>query len=76
MRTVQMTLEVELLTRVDEAVAALGTSRSAFTRQALEQALARLQEAALEAKHREGYERQPVVEGEFSDWHDEQVWPD
>lgn len=76
MRTVQMTLEEDLLTEVDEAVERLDTSRSAFTRQALQQSLARLKEKELEARHRAGYERHPVEPGEFSDWHDEQVWPE
>ncbi len=76
MRTVQMTLEEDLLAEVDKATARLRTSRSAFTRQALQQALARLEETELEARHRAGYERHPAEPGEFSDWHDEQVWPD
>lgn len=76
MRTVQMTLDDELLADVDRAVAQAGTSRSAFTREALQLALARLRETELEARHRAGYERHPVEPGEFSLWHDEQVWPD
>lgn len=76
MRTVQMTLEEDLLQRVDAAVERLGTSRSAFTRAALAQCLKRMQEADLEARHRAGYERFPAEPGEFSDWHDEQVWPE
>jgi hypothetical protein len=31
---------------------------------------------ALEKKHREGYRLKPVEPGEFSDWEDEQVWPE
>ncbi|MDX2000573.1 MAG: ribbon-helix-helix domain-containing protein [Thermoanaerobaculia bacterium] len=76
MRTVQMTLEEDLLDRVDAAVLQLGTSRSAFTREALARSLERLREAELEARHRAGYERFPPEPGEFSDWHDEQVWPE
>jgi len=30
----------------------------------------------LERKHREGYLLKPVKPGEFSDWEDEQVWPE
>jgi hypothetical protein len=30
----------------------------------------------LERKHREGYLLKPVEPGEFSDWEDEQVWPE
>ena len=31
--------------------------------------------AEKEQRHREGYARNPVQPGEFSDWEDEQVWP-
>lgn len=74
MRTVQMTLDPELVAAVDRAARQLGTSRSAFTREALRAALRRLQERALEQKHREGYRRRPVRRGEFSGWEAEQVW--
>lgn len=74
MRTVQMTLDPELVAAVDRAARQLGTSRSAFAREALRAALRRLQERALEQKHREGYRRKPVRRSEFSDWEAEQVW--
>jgi metal-responsive CopG/Arc/MetJ family transcriptional regulator len=76
MRTVQMTLDEGLVDEVDKAADKLGTTRSAFTREALKAALVRLREKELERRHREGYERNPVRPGEFSIWHDEQVWPD
>lgn len=38
--------------------------------------LLQLGEAVLEAKHREGYVRSPVREGEFDLWEEEQVWVD
>lgn len=76
MKTVQMTLDESLVEDVDKAATALGTTRSAFTRDALRTALARLRRQELEKRHRAGYERQPVQPGEFSDWNDDQVWPD
>ncbi len=76
MKTVQMTLDPELVAEVDEAAKKLGTSRSAFARQALSDALARLREKELERRHREGYERCPVESGELDGWDDEQVWPE
>jgi metal-responsive CopG/Arc/MetJ family transcriptional regulator len=75
-RTVQMTLDSELVAAVDKAARRLGTSRSAFAREALRAALRRLQERSREEKHREGYRRKPVKRGEFSDWETEQVWVD
>jgi metal-responsive CopG/Arc/MetJ family transcriptional regulator len=76
MRTVQMTLDADLVSAVDKAARRLGTTRSAFTREALRAALRRLHERALELKHREGYRRRPVKRGEFSAWGAEQLWVD
>jgi metal-responsive CopG/Arc/MetJ family transcriptional regulator len=76
MRTVQMTLEPELVSRVDRAARRLGLTRSSFTRQALRQALDRLRIEELERRHREGYARKPIRRGEFSGWENEQVWPE
>ena len=76
MRTVQLTLEDDLVTAVDQAASQRRQSRSAFTRDALRAALAKLEAQALEQQHREGYLHQPVRPGEFSDFEDEQVWID
>lgn len=74
MRTVQMTLDENLVKEVDKAAKRLGTTRSAFAREALRSALKRVHIMELERKHREGYSRKPVRRGEFSDWESEQVW--
>jgi predicted transcriptional regulator len=76
MRTVQMTLDERLVTRVDRAARKLGTTRSGFTRDALRDALARLATLEKERQHRRGYEASPVRRGELDDWASEQVWPD
>jgi metal-responsive CopG/Arc/MetJ family transcriptional regulator len=74
MKTVQMTLDENLIASVDKVAKRLGTSRSAFTRQALKTALKEVRMNELERKHREGYKRKPVKRGEFEDWEAEQVW--
>jgi metal-responsive CopG/Arc/MetJ family transcriptional regulator len=71
-----MTLDERLVERVDRAARKLGTTRSAFTRDALRDALARLANREKERRHRRGYEAKPVRKGEFDDWMTEQVWPD
>jgi len=76
MRTVQMTLDDDLVRAVDKAAKRLRTTRSAFTRDALRSALRKVRTTELERKHREGYSRKPVERGEFSDWESEQVWVD
>lgn len=74
MKTVQMTLEEDLVKLVDEEVKRQGTSRSAFVRQALRQALYRARERELEARQKAGYKRNPVAEDEFDGWEEEQSW--
>jgi metal-responsive CopG/Arc/MetJ family transcriptional regulator len=74
MKTVQITLDEDLVATVDRVAKRLGTTRSAFTRDALQSALASLRVKELERKHREGYMRKPVRKGEFSIWESEQVW--
>ena len=76
MRTIQMTLDDDLVRAVDRLSKQLNTSRSAFTRKALREALARHSLMQLERRHREGYERYPVATDEFSIWENEQAWGD
>ena len=65
MRSVQMTLEPELVSAVDRAAKKLGMSRSGFARMALKEALNALRVRDLERKQREGYSKSPVPRGEF-----------
>jgi metal-responsive CopG/Arc/MetJ family transcriptional regulator len=74
MRTIHMTLDDELVAAVDKAATKLGTTRSAFARDALRAALHGRHEKSLEDRHREGYRLHPVKRGEFSDGEGEQVW--
>ena len=76
MKTIQMTLDEDLVIAVDRVSKQLRTSRSAFTRMALREALSRYNIEQLERKHREGYERHPVAADEFSVWETEQAWGD
>lgn len=71
-----MTLDERLVDRVDRAARRLGKTRSAFTRDALRDALSRLATLQKERRHRRGYEAKPARPGEFDDWPAEQVWPD
>lgn len=76
MRTVQMTLDEDLVAQVDKAARQLGTTRSAFARDALRAALARIRVSELERQHREGYARKPVRRGEFSIPERDRAWGD
>ncbi len=74
MVTVQMTLDEKLVKRVDDLAHKLRTSRSAFAREALKEALRRYQSLELERKHKSGYQRHPVVGGEFDIFENGQAW--
>jgi len=76
MRTIQMTLDDDLVEAVDKIVKELKTTRSAFTRTALRKAINNLNVSRLEEKHRRGYELHPVNKDEFSIWEREQDWGD
>jgi metal-responsive CopG/Arc/MetJ family transcriptional regulator len=76
MRTIQMTLDDNLVKAIDRIAKELHTSRSAFTRKALQDALVRYKLEQLERKHRRGYEQNPVAIDEFSVWETEQAWGD
>ena len=74
MRTVQMTLDDDLVDAVDRMVKKLKMTRSAFTRRALRSALTQANIKQMEDKHKKGYENKPVSESEFSIWESEQEW--
>jgi len=76
MRTIQMTLDDDLVDDVDRVVKTLNTTRSAFTRKALKEAIKRVNIAMLEKKHKKGYEQFPAGNAEFSVWESEQEWGD
>ena len=74
MQTVQMTLDEDLIKKVDKIAKKLHTSRSAFTRKALAEALMRYNQEQQERQHQQGYEQHPVAADEFSVWETEQDW--
>lgn len=76
MRTIQMTMENELVERIDDRVRRLGTTRSAFARDALREALQRLDELELEERHIAGYRRNPPKPDEFSIPESHRAWGD
>ena len=76
MVTTIFTMDTELLGRIDKRVQQLGTTRSAFTQEALRTALNRYDEAELEERHRAGYRRLPTTPGEFLVPEEDFVWGD
>ncbi len=76
MRTIQMTLDDDLVEAVDKLAKKLKTTRSAFARKALREAIKQVNISALEKKHKRGYESYPVGKTEFGVWESEQEWGD
>ena len=76
LKTIQITLPQELLAKIDQTVAELGTNRSAFARQAFEDALFHLRIEQMERQDAEGYARQPQDLEEIALWESIQDWGD
>ena len=74
MKTIQMTIDDELLTEVDHLTQTLQTTRSAFIRSALQLALRQHAVLEKERKHAQGYALHPVKPDEFDVWIAEQSW--
>ena len=74
MKTIQMTLDEELLKDVDKVTKKMHTSRSEFIRRAMYKLLNELKAKELEKLHREGYKKYPVQKDEFDVWENEQIW--
>jgi metal-responsive CopG/Arc/MetJ family transcriptional regulator len=75
METIQIVLDKKLLQAADRAARQTKRNRSALVRDALREHLRRLDMRAREARDREGYSRQPQVEGESHVWEAEAAWP-
>ena len=71
-----MTMEPELLARVDRMANQLRTTRSSFTRAALRSALQRYEEAEMEARHVAGYRKHPPSRQEFDVPEEDRAWGD
>ena len=76
MKTIQMTIDDELLIRVHHEIKELKMTRSAFIRASLQNYLEKLRIKKLEDKHREGYQKHPIKVDEFEIWENDRVWGD
>ncbi|MCY4343850.1 MAG: ribbon-helix-helix domain-containing protein [Gammaproteobacteria bacterium] len=76
MKTIQMTVEDDLLAQVDARVKILGLTRSAFARDAFREALRRLDELELEQRQIAGYRNTPPKPTEFDIPETDHAWGD
>jgi metal-responsive CopG/Arc/MetJ family transcriptional regulator len=65
MKTIELSIDDELLSRVNQTIAQQKTTLAAFIRESLIHYLNRLKIRELEKQHREGYSNYPVQKGEF-----------
>ncbi len=71
-----MTIDEALLGEVDEAIGSLQTTRSAFVRDALKQALQRYRIRQWEQQEEEAFARIPMPLDEVLEWQATQAWGD
>ncbi len=76
MKVIQLTMDEDLVERVDKRAKRLGTTRSGFAREALRAALERYEEAELEERHRAGYRNVPPTKQEFGIPEQDHAWGD
>lgn len=74
MKIFQITMDDELVERIDELAKRLGATRSELTRQALRAALACHEEAEEEERQRAGYHRVPPTPQEFAIPKEDLTW--
>ena len=74
MKTIQITLDEDLLSRIDKAIQELNTTRSTLIQASFQYYLERLRIKKLEKKHRDGHLKQSVAKGKFDVWEGEQAW--
>ncbi len=74
-KTIQLSLDINLVKQVEALARRLRTTRSAVARDALKTAIHKIRSKELERQHRRGYARKPVRKAEFGGWESEQVWP-
>jgi len=76
MKLIRITMDEDLLRKVDEIIKKKKITRSIFIRESIVYYLKRKRILEMEKKHREGYEKKPVLQDEFFKWENEQDWVD
>jgi len=74
MKDIQLTIDEDLFAQVSRAIEQQKTTLAAFLKESIIHYLNRLEIKEMERRHREGYSKHPVHDGEFDVWEDEQVW--
>ena len=76
MKAIQVTLDEELLAKLDADEEVRRDGRSAVLRRAAEEYLSRRRKRAIADQYAKAYARKPGLGAEFDGWEDEGTWPD
>ncbi len=76
MKTIQITMDEDLLARLDEADEVRRKGRSAVLRQAAREYLARRRRREIARQYRQAYGADPALGDDFKGWEDEGAWTD
>jgi metal-responsive CopG/Arc/MetJ family transcriptional regulator len=76
MKAIQITLDTELLKRLDADDDVRREGRSAVLRRAAEEYLARRRKRAIAEQYERAYRKDPGLGDDFSGWQDEGAWPE
>ncbi len=74
MKTIQITIDPDLLHKIDNDEETMKKGRSAFLRQAVRYYLEQKRLKSISDKYRSGY-TQGAKDDDLTIWEDEQVWP-
>jgi metal-responsive CopG/Arc/MetJ family transcriptional regulator len=75
MKTIQITIDQELLHLIDNDEESIKKGRSAFLRQAVRYYLEQKRLKSISEKYRSGYSQALEKDDDLNIWEDEQVWP-
>ena len=75
MKTIQITMDEKLLTKLDAHPDTRRAGRSAVLRQAVAEYLERRHRSAIANGYRQAYGDKPGLGKEFKGWEDEGTWP-
>lgn len=76
MKAIQITIDEELLRRLDESAEVKREGRSAVLRRAAEEYLLRRQRAEVRERYRTAYGEGGGLGDEFADWEGQGIWPE
>ncbi len=75
MKTIQITIEPDLLSQIDSDEECKQSGRSAFLQTAVRFYLEQKRRKSISEKYRSCYSQGLVSDSDLSNWEDEQVWP-